>query len=68
MNPLIRRPILVVTLVFFLCAGPARGDFIVSLYGSGTAENSWAYSSAVGVGKGNSTTYVPLLEEAHGRL
>ena len=36
----------------------SRADFITTKFGSGTPENSWAYSKAGAIGQGNSTTYI----------
>jgi hypothetical protein len=39
---------------------PAKADWILSTYGSGTPKDSWAYSKLVGAGHGNSSFYQPL--------
>lgn len=45
---------------FFASPIGAQADFISTTFGTATADNSWSYFRAVGVGKGNRPSYVPL--------
>jgi hypothetical protein len=45
---------------------PIHADPILTTFGSGTPQGSWAYSTAIAVGKGNSISYIPLKSDAIG--
>jgi hypothetical protein len=62
-----RTPAAASLVLLLVLATSAQADFIYTTYQSPTPENSWAYSIAVGVGRGNSTNYVPTLADAAGK-
>ena len=61
------RRALIPAVVIFLAAVPLRGDYITSVYGTATPDDAWAYYRAVGVGRGNSSTYVPVRADYTGK-
>jgi hypothetical protein len=58
-----RKTIILIVAALTATSRAAKGDFITTKFGSGTPVGSWAYSKAEGVGHGNDTTYMPVLND-----
>jgi hypothetical protein len=54
------RVLFALSLIVIFPGISAKADFILSTYGTGTPIGSWAYSKQIGVGQGNSETYIPV--------
>ncbi len=58
--------VLAVLLALFMMPS-TRADIIFDQYGTPQTNNAWEYYRAVGVGKGNSSTYIPRQEDYFGK-